>query len=627
MSTRRQMLAVVAVAGIVFGACSSGATTAPTTAPASAAPAATTAPASAAAASTAPAASATPLTGVDAVVFGTKYNPGPGQPGGTLVMGEWQAAVQLNPYYTTSEADIEASLPVLRGCATISSDGKYIPDLCASLPSVANGGIVVNGNTFTMTLKLKPNLEWSDGQPLTMNDLKYTWQWANDPNQSGCTSCGPGTAWPLIDSIDVSSDGLTATVHFKQLFGGWLSWLTSAFMPQHYMSTIPVKDAAKKSYPVDSSVANAVFSGPFVITNASSSEIDYAPNPHWNGGVAPSHQGKPYLSSLKFQYFGDKNGEIAAFNSGALDLAFDLQTDSYPAMKNVPASVGTVEQDPLWEYEHLDVYQDPSHTRGVNDLWDVNVRKAVYQAIDKAKIVSTDFPGANVTIACSPTPPGVWYAKQEVCPPYDPAAAKAALLKAGYSLDSAGFMAKGGKEMNLELCTTSGNPTRLTELQIVESDLKAIGVKSYIKTADAASVVFAGWTGTTPTTDCSIYRGNYDLADFAYVLTGSPYGDYFATYSSTEWPQLGDHSGANDTRFKSAEMDAALNKLATDVSLTAQQQDAGAVQDAYVAGIPEIPLYYRGEVTGVGVHVGNWPGYNPSAQGPTWDVEDWYYKP
>ncbi len=37
-----------------------------------------------------------------------------------------------------------------------------------------------------MTLNLKPNLEWSDGQPLTMNDLKYTWQWANDPNQSGC---------------------------------------------------------------------------------------------------------------------------------------------------------------------------------------------------------------------------------------------------------------------------------------------------------------------------------------------------------------------------------------------------------------------------------------------------------
>ncbi len=624
MSARRQMMTVVAVAGLVFGACSSAATTAPTPAPATPAPA-TAAPASAAA-SAAAAASVAPLTGIDAAVFGTKYNPGPGQSGGTLVMGEWQAADQLNPYYTTSEADVEAYLPALRGCATISSDGKFIPDLCATLPSVDNGGLVVSGTTFTMTLKLKPNLEWSDGQPLTMNDFKYTWQWANDPNQSGCAICGPGTAWPLIDSFDVSSDGLTATIHFKQLFGGWLSWLTDPIMPQHYITTIAVKDAPKLSYPIGSSIANAVFSGPFVITNASSSEIDYAPNPHWNGGVAPSHQGKPYLASLKFQYFGDKNGEIAAFNSGAIDLAFDLQTDSYPALKNVPSSIGTVEQGPLWEYEHFDLYNDPNHTRG-NGLWDVNVRKAIAMAVNKQAIVSTDFPGANVTIACSPTPPGIWYHKDETCPAYDPTGAKAALEAAGYSLDSAGWMAKGGKEMNLELATTSGNPTRLTEVEILEANLKAIGVKSYIKTGDAASVFFATWDSSTPTTDPNLYRGHYDIGDFAWVLAGTPYGDYYAVYDSTQWPETGSHSGQNDTNFKSAQMDTALNALATDVPLDSQLTDAQAVQDAYVAGIPEIPLYYRGGVTGVGVHVGNWPGYNPSSQGPTWDVEDWFYKP
>jgi len=542
-------------------------------------------------------------------------------------MGEWQAAAQLNPYYTNSEADVEAIMPVLRSCATTSADGKFIPDLCSQMPTTTNGGIVVSGNTMTMTLHLKPNLQWSDGQPLTMNDLKYTWQWTQDPNQSGCIYCGVSNGFPLIDSFNVSSDGLTATIHFKALVGGWLGDLSSWWiLPQHYMSTIAVKNAAKNSYPVASSVANAVFSGPFVVTNASSSEIDYAPNPHWNGGVAPSHQGKPYLASLKFQYFGDKNGEVAAFNRGAIDIAFDLQTDSYPAVKNVPASIGTATQDPLWEYEHLDVNNDPNHTRA-NGLWDVNVRKAIAMAINKQAIVSTDFPGANVTIACGPTPPSIWYYKQEACPTYDPTAAKAALLADGYAIDSAGWMAKGGKEMNLELGTTSVNPTRLTELEIVEGNLKAIGVKSYIKTGDAASVFFAGWTGTTATSDPSIYRGNFDLGDFAYVLTGTPYGDYFQAYSSTTWPELGDHSGSNDTRFKSAQMDAALNALSTDVPLDSQLKDAQAVQDAYVAGIPEIPLYFRGEVTGVGVHMGNWPGYNPSGIGPTWDVEDWFYKP
>ena len=43
-------------------------------------------------------------------------------------------------------------------------------------------------------------------------------------------------------------------------------------------------------------------------------------------------------------------------------------------------------------------------------------------------------------------------------------------------------------------------------------------------------------------------------------------------------------------------------------------------------GTPEIVLYYRAEVTGIGVHLGGWPMFNPSATGPTWNVEDWFSK-
>jgi peptide/nickel transport system substrate-binding protein len=564
---------------------------------------------------------------VDSVAFGTSYAPVAGTSGGTIVMGDWQAADQLNPYYATSYVDTEASLPLLRGCATISSDGKYIPDLCASLPSESNGGLAVSGGGMTLTLHLKPNLRWSDGQPLTMNDLKYTWQWANDPNQSGCTSCGPGTAWPLIDSIDVSSDGLTATVHFKQLFGGWLSWLTSAILPAHYMSTIPVAQAAAQSYPASSAVVNAPVSGPFVVKGISASEIDYVPNPDFAAGVSPAHQGPAYLDALTFRFFPDPTSEIAAFEAGSIDLALGLGSYAYAALAGTPASVGSVQPSPAWEYEHLDLNNDPGHARG-NGFWSVGVREAIAMAINRAAIVAADFPGQHVTLACSPTPPNTWYATNEACPRYQPAAAVQLLAKNGWKVDRHGWVANAaGHEMNLELATTAGNPTRLAELRIVQSNLRAIHVKSYIKTGDAGSAFFGGWTTTTPTTDPSIYRGNYDIADFAYVMSGSPYGDYFVSYDSTQWPQLGDHSGANDTRFASPQMDTALAELKTDVALGAQLYDAYAVQDAHAAGIPEIPLYYDSTITGVGVHLGNWPGYNPSSQGPTWNVEDWYVKP
>jgi peptide/nickel transport system substrate-binding protein len=624
---RGRVTAVAATAAIVVAACGGGATPSPSPAASaspSAAPSPSASPSAAPSAAASPSAVACAAGDLNCLLFQTNYKPGPGQSGGTLVLGEWQAPDQLNPFYTTAFTSIEALQPALRGLLTITSDGKYIPDLAESVPTLDNGGVVIapDGKSFTITVKLKPGLQWSDGQPLTMNDLKFTWQWATDKSQTGCTGCAVG--YPLIDKIDVSSDGLTATIHFKQLWAGWLGWLTAPILPQHYMSKISIADAPKKSMPVSSDIKNVPWSGPFMIVNASSTEIDYDRNPYWHGGVSGPHPA--YLDHLKFQYFGDKNGEIAAFKNGEIDVALDLLQDSYPAISTVSPSVGTAELTPVWEYEHFDLNNDPSHKRG-NGLWDPNVRKAIAMAIDKQAIINAIFPGTQVQPACSPAPPGLWYRKDETCPPYDPNGAKQLLAQAGWTPDANGIVAKNGHEMKLELCTTSGNPTRLTELQKLQGFLKAVGIDSYIKTADAGSVVFAGWNDTKPDTDCSIYRGNYDIADFAYVITGSPYNDYYYTYSSSQWPEKGDHSGSNDTRFADPTMDQALSKLETDVDLKAQLQDAGAVQDAYVAGIPEVPLYYRSEAVGLSVHVGNWPGYAPSSVGPTWDVEDWYYKP
>jgi len=88
---------------------------------------------------------------------------------------------------------------------------------------------------MTVTVTLKPNLKWSDGVPLTGADFAYTVKWAQDPTQQGCTACGVGftTVDPttgntinLIDKVTVSSDGLTVSMHFNQLYASWLSFLT-----------------------------------------------------------------------------------------------------------------------------------------------------------------------------------------------------------------------------------------------------------------------------------------------------------------------------------------------------------------------------------------------------------------
>ncbi len=619
---RKSLGGLIATAAILFAACSGTATAVPATAaPTVAAP--STAPSSAGT-SSAPSASA--QSDLDKALFGTNYKPPAGAvPGGTLVMGEWQPPDNLNPYYSTAFTTVEATSPALRGLITITSDGKYIPDLAASIPTVENGGVVISGTTFTVAVKLLPGLQWSDGTPLTMNDWKATWTWANDPKQNGCSNC---TSFAEISSVDVSSDGLSATLNFKELYPGWLNLLGTVFFQAKWLGSFAVADGAK-SMPVSSAIANVPVNGPFTITNASKTEIDYLPNPNWHGGVDLAVSGTahaPYLAGLKFSLFDSKDGEIAAFKSGAIDLAFDMTQADYSTIQSTDPKVGAAELQPAWQYEHLDLNNDPKHARG-NGLWMPDVRKAIAMSVNKPDLIAAIFPGANVPPACSPTPPGLWYNKPETCPAFDVAGANT-LLDPIMPVGADGNRALAGKTLNLELCTTAGNPTRLTELQKLEADLQAIHIKSTIKTADAGSVVFAGWADTKPTTDCSLYRGTYDIADFAYVLTGSPYNDYFYGYDSSQFPETSDkNAGANTTRFSDPAMDAALAALKNDVDPAAQQKDAGAVQDSYVAGVPEIPLYYRAETTGVGVHAGGWSLYNPSSVGPAWNPEDWFFKP
>jgi peptide/nickel transport system substrate-binding protein len=610
---------LLATTVLVFAACSPSGTAQPSTGGEGSAPP----PASQAEQS--PQASQSAL---QQALFATTFKPTTGaQTGGTLVMGEWQPPDNLNPFFSTAFTTVEAISPALRALLNITQDGKYIADLADHVPTQDSGDVVIapDGKTFTVKVTLRSGLQWSDGKPITMNDFKATWTWATDKANTGCTGCAVG--WPEINGIDVSSDGLTGTLHFKEPYAGWLGFLAGAFFQADWLKSFPVADSSKQM-PNSSAIANVPYSGPFMITNASKTEIDYSPNPNWHGGVDLATGGQahaPYLDGLKFQFFDTKDGEIAAFKSGAIDLAFDLTQADYPTIQGVDPSVGTAELQPSWQYEHLDINNDPNHTRG-NGLWDPAIRKAIAEAINKPDLIAAAFPGQNLTPACSPSPPGQWYHKDEQCPAFSVDQAKADLDAAGMTAGADGNRTYNGKAVDLELCTTSGNPTRLTELQKVQGYLQAVGIKSHIQTGDAGSVVFAGWNDTKPDTDCAIYRGNYDLADFAYIIGSDPYNNFYFTYSSSQWPENGDHSGSNDTRFKDPNMDTALNNLKNDVDLNKQLQDAQTVQDAYNSGIPEIPLYYRAETTGIGVHVGGWPGYNVTSAGPTWEVEDWYFK-
>jgi len=615
------------------------------------------------------------------VAINQEASGGTPQPGGTIVMAEWQAASNLNPFFTTAFTSFEALGPALHGLYAIDNDGQWVPDLATDVASVDNGDLVIatdapkdctqpvlaangkpnkagkpTGTCFTLTLKLKPGLMWSDGTPLTMNDFKATYDWAAVVGEAGvgCSGCGsfvpllnptkcatkacekdPATAGPedlkaqfapdnrYISDITVSEDGLSATVSFQKNYAAWLGWAATGFLQGAWLGGITAEKAAT-SMPVGPGIETVPWSGPFKIVAAATDGIDYDRNDNWKGSDPA------WADHLRFKYYGDKDGEITAFLNGEVDLAFDLLQADYPAIQGVDPSIGRAELDPAWQYEHLDL-QTAHKNVGLDD---VNVRTAIAMSIDKQDMLNVLFPGQTVEPACSVAPPGTpWRDDSVTCAAYDPAGAATMLDTAGWVVNpDTGLREKDvdgdgtNEALRLRLCTTAGNPTRLTELGKINQYLTAVGIPSDIQTADAGSVVFAGWSDTTPDTQCSIYRGTYDIADYAYVLSGDVYGGYYPTYSSKQIPEV-NHNGANTTRLNNPEMDAALDNLGFDVDPAKLNADAAVVQKTVATQNNEIPLYYRAEATGISNHVGGWEKYNPSSIGPTWNAETWWVNP
>jgi peptide/nickel transport system substrate-binding protein len=613
---RIRLLGLLASSVLVFAACGGATSPSATTAPITSAPPASTVPS----ATPAP----TPID-FDQLLYGFKYEPTPGTPGGKVIIGSDAPADQLNPYFANASADFEVINSAMRSLLTVSSDGHWKPDLgAAPITFKDNLKTDATGGGFTVHATLKPNLKWSDGEPLTFADWVYTESWVLDKAQVGIVT----SPYDEIDKITPSADGLSADFHFKEPFAGWLGAVGGFIpLPEHYMKTIAVKDAAAKSYPLSADIAKAPVSGPFKFVTATSDTIELVRNDNWAGGSHPA-----YLDSLTYKYYGDSATEIAAFLAGEIDVAIELSDSDYDAIKGVDAATGKAIIAPSWLYEHLDMNESGAgQGKGHPALQDIVVRKAIDQAIDKKAMWQTVFPGAPVPadVPCTnATPSNYWTLPNATCLPFDVDAANAALDAAGYTKGADGIRVDPKSKLPLvfEHCTSTQDFRELGADFIAKS-LQVIGMKVNENFVDRTTVLFANWPDVKDDTKCNLAHGNYDLSEFAYQLSFDLFGDYYYSYHSSQIPTAANKgNGYNYLRLNNPDMDAAINTLKTSINPADQIQAAYKIQQVYIDTVPEVVLYYRNDVRGVGAKLQNF-FKNSSTATDMWNVEDWWMQP
>ena len=102
--------------------------------------------------------------------------------GGDLLLLQWQAPSQANAYLSTGTKDLLAGSLVLEPLAEYDQNGVVVPALAAEVPTVENGGVAADFTSITWTLQ--EGILWSDGTPLTADDVVFSWEYCQDERQA-----------------------------------------------------------------------------------------------------------------------------------------------------------------------------------------------------------------------------------------------------------------------------------------------------------------------------------------------------------------------------------------------------------------------------------------------------------
>ena len=206
--------------------------------------------------------------------------------------------------------------------------------LAEEVPTVENGGI--SADRMTYTIKIRSGLTWSDGEPITANDVAYTFNTILDLGFTNFT-----LYLPFTDSIEATNDTTlvwkTTKPTSAPLVPPWI-----AIVPEHVWGKYETKQEIN-----DAEVnENAVVAGPFQVTeyrNDESVTMENLPG--------ESYLGEPALDRVIFQFFKNDETMVQALEQGAIDFAESVPADLFATLENQPG-IGT-NVGSAFSYSHL----------------------------------------------------------------------------------------------------------------------------------------------------------------------------------------------------------------------------------------------------------------------------------
>jgi peptide/nickel transport system substrate-binding protein len=507
--------------------------------------------------------------------------------------------------------DQEASRIFYEPLAGWDADGNLVPMLAAEIPDLENGGLGRDG--MSVTWKLKPNVRWHDGRPVTADDLVFTWEYASDPATAAVTIGSYKDAKvEKIDPLTVRVLFAKPTPYWANAFVGWRGMI----IPKHLFE--PFKGDKSRDAPAN---LKPVGTGPYRF-------VSFNPGDLVTGELNRDYHvaNRPHFDTIEVKGGGDAvSAARAVLQTGEYDFAWNIQVEDEILQRLEKTGKGRVEIDRGGNMEHIQLNSTDPWTEVDGErssakakhplLSDPAVRQALTVLVDRASVQEHIYGRTGILTGNFLNYPER-YRSNTTKWEFNIEKANQLLEAGGWKRGPDGIRAREGRKLRLVYQTSINAPRQKTQAVVKQACQKA-GIEVELKSVTAS--VFFSSDVANPDTYAKFYC---DLQMYN-VLMNEPDPEFFMN-QFVSWEIASKDNkwqGRNITRWHSEEYDKAYRAAEGELDPVKRAALFIRMNDLVCNDHPMIPVVNRPKVEALAnkLHA---PG--SGWDNDLWNLKDWY---
>ena len=541
----------------------------------------------------------------------------PGKYGGRIVLALRTEPKTLNPLTALDQPSRDVLGRMMADLIHINAISQQTQPALAESWKASKDGL-------HYTLKLRRGLRFSDGHPMSADDVLFTFQAlldekVNSSQRDLLIIGGKPIAVRKIDDFTVAFDLPRPYAAAERLFDGM------QILPRHLLENSYRQGTLPQTWTLTTPASQIAGMGPFRLKEyVPGQKLVLERNPYyWKADRR--HQRLPYLDELVFIFVPSEDAQVLRFAGGETDMITRLSADNYNALQKDTASRAfqLFDLGPGLDYNFLFFNLNSTVPKDAADVarhqeWFRNplFRQAVSAAIDRAAIVRLVFHGRGTPLWSSTTPANkLWLDSALPQPPRSVEHAKQLLHDDGFSWNAEGaLLDRTGAAVEFSILTSASNAQRSQMATLIQDDLKQLGMKVQAVPMEFKSVL-----------DRVFQTHNYDAAILALgggdVDPNSQINVWMSNGSSHVW-ELGESKPA--TAWEE-QIDSLMNQQLTTLDFKRRKQLYDRVQEIAAQQLPIVCLASPNVLVGARQSIAN---LKPAILDhyTLWNVEQLYIK-